>query len=256
MRMNYTRELELALSLARRAGDIQKTARLARGDIERKADASPVTAIDRRCEDLIRDGLLSVFKDDGFLGEESGTQNSASGRQWIVDPLDGTRPFIRGIPTYASLIALEEAGEPVVGVMHLPMLNETYWAARGGGAFLNGTPLHVSSIRDLAHAMGSSLGHIEKRGESMGARVLELMGALDYAYGFMDSYSYGCIAAGRLDLCVNLLDKPWDCAAGACIVTEAGGVYSDIHGHRTVHGGSIVLTNGHLHEAVLARLAG
>ncbi len=252
--MNYTKELELARTAAREAGAIQLAARISADLVERKPDRSPVTAIDRQCEELIRTKLLAAFPGDGFLGEESGSSDGESGRCWIVDPLDGTRPFLRGIPTYASLVALEEDGEPVVGVIHLPALEETYWAAKGGGAFCNDAPIKVSSTASLADATGCALGYIEKRGEPISERLLDLMTCWDYVYGFMDNYSYGAIAAGRLDLCVNLLDKPWDCAAAACLVTEAGGTYSDIDGHRTVHNGSIVLSNGRLHDDILIAL--
>jgi histidinol phosphatase-like enzyme (inositol monophosphatase family) len=248
-------ECEVALAAARQAGAVQLAARLTDGSIERKADRSPVTAIDKQCEALIRDALQTAFPDDGFLGEESGAITGKGKRRWIVDPLDGTRPFIRGIPTYSCLIALEEDGAPVVGVIHLPALGESYWAAKGAGAFRNGSPIRVSSIRDPAEATGSAFGYVQRRGEPIAGTLLELAATWDYAYGFMDNYTYGAIAAGKIDLCVNLLDRAWDCAAAACLVSEAGGAYSDIHGNRTVHNGSIVLTNGWLHDATLAALA-
>lgn len=254
--MNTTRELELAKRLARESGDVQLAARLANHEIMRKADRSPVTAIDKQCEALIRAPLHDAFPRDGFLGEESGYEKGTSGRCWIVDPLDGTRPFIRGIPTYSSLIALEEDGVPVVGVIHLPALKETYWAAKGTGAFCNDAPLHVSETARLADVTGSALGYVQTRGTAVSERLLDLMAEWDYVYGFMDNYSYGAVAAGKLDLCVNLLDQPWDCAAAACIVSEAGGAYSDLAGQKTVHSGSVVLSNGRLHEAALAALNG
>ncbi len=252
--MNYAAELKVAIELAQQAGEIQLAAQQGTLDIERKADDSPVTAVDRACEDLILKGLRDAFPGDGFLGEETGTHDGTSGRTWIVDPLDGTRPFIRGIPTYACLIALEVEGEPVVGVMHFPGLGETYGASRGGGAFLNDQPIHVSDTRQLDRAMGSGLGQVERKDEPIGKQLLVAMSEWNYAYGFMDNYSYGCVAAGRIDLCVNLLDKAWDCAAAACIVVEAGGTYSDIEGNRTVHNGSIILSNGFLHDVILERM--
>lgn len=250
--MHYSRELEVAQAVAREAGVVQLSAQLSVDSIERKADHSPVTTVDKQCEALIREKLWASFPGDGFLGEESGASDGAGERRWIVDPLDGTRPFIRGIPTYACLIALEEDGEPVVGVIHLPALGETYWAARGAGAFCNGRPIKVSSIRRMAEATACALGYVQRRGEPIAERLLDLMTRWDYNYGFMDNYSYGAIAAGKLDLCVNLLDQPWDCAAAACLVTEAGGTFSDINGNRTVHSGSIVLSNGWLHDEALA----
>lgn len=252
--MDYEAELKVALALARRAGDIQLAGQEAPLGVERKSDDSPVTMVDRACEDLILNGLSDAFPDDGFLGEETGAKEGTSGRTWMVDPLDGTRPFIHGIPTYACLIALEAEGEPVVGVMHLPALKETYYASSGGGAFLNAEPIRVSQTRDLNSVMGSALGQVERQDTPIGKELLVAMSEWDYAYGFMDAYTYACIACGRVDLCVNLLDKPWDCAAAACIVSEAGGTYSDIEGNRSVHNGSFILSNGHLHNAILARL--
>lgn len=252
--MHYTKELEVALALARQAGDIQLAGQQEALNIERKTDDSPVTHVDRACENLILEGVSQAFPEDGFLGEETGAHNGKSGRTWIVDPLDGTRPFIRGIPTYACLIALEAGDDIVVGVMHLPALKETYAASLGGGAFLNDQPIRVSDTRTLNLAMASALGEIERQDEPIGRDLLTAMQEWDYVYGFMDAYSYGCVAAGRLDLCVNLLDRPWDCAPAACIVTEAGGTYSDIDGNRSIHNGSMIVSNGHLHEAILARL--
>ena len=122
-------------------------------------------------------------------------------------------------------------------------------------AFLNGRPIRVSATTELKQATGTALGFIERQGTKDGKGLLSFLPEWDYAYGFMDAYSYGCIARGSLDLSVNLLDKPWDCTAAACIVREAGGRYSDINGLETVHSGNIVLSNGILHDKILARLA-
>jgi myo-inositol-1(or 4)-monophosphatase len=252
--MDYSKELSVALELARRAGEIQLAGQTVKLDVERKPDDSPVTGVDRACEEVILSGLSAAFPDDAFLGEETGEQSGTSGRTWIVDPLDGTRPFIRSIPTYSCLISLEAEDEQAVGVIHLPALKETYRACLGGGAFLNDQPIRVSDTRELNHAMGSALGQVERKDEPVGKELLAAMSEWDCAYGFMDNYSYGCVAAGRIDLCVNLLDQPYDCAAAACIVSEAGGTYTDIEGNRTVHNGSIILSNGHLHDAILSRL--
>jgi histidinol phosphatase-like enzyme (inositol monophosphatase family) len=253
--MPYTSELAIALKAAKEAGAVQRAYEKKPFGIELKADLSPVTEVDRACETLIRRGLLSEFPGDGFYGEESPRLPGKSGRQWIVDPLDGTRPFLRGIPTYSVLVALEEAGDPVVGVIHLPAMDLTCWASRGGGAFLNGTRLRVSKVSSPGAALGTALGFVEKADRPAGKRLLALMRSWDYAYGFMDAYSYVCVASGRLDIAVNLLDKPWDCASAACIVREAGGAFSDIKGRPTVHGGSIILSNGLLHKSAVRRFS-
>lgn len=251
--MLFEAELEAAKRLARAAGVVQ-LARHGIGEVDLKADNSPVTKVDRQCEELIRGELEAEFPDDGFLGEESGEAAGRSGRTWIVDPLDGTRPYIRGIVTYAALIALEDAAGMVLGVIHLPALDLTCWATRGGGAFCNGQPAQVSSTRSVADSIGSGLGFIQRFDEPEGGRLFELLRRAGYSYGFMDAYSYVCVATGRLDFCVNLLDSPWDCAAAAAIISEAGGRWSDVAGVESVHRGSFVASNGVLHRTVLDAL--
>ena len=251
----YTPELGRAIELAKEAGKLQLSGRNTPLSFEQKEDASPVTAVDKACEELIRRSLRLSFPDDSFLGEENGLSNGTSGRCWIVDPIDGTRPFIRGIPTYSTLIALETDGKPVVGVIHLPELAITCWAAAGEGAYLNGRRIRVSETDSLDKSMGSALGFVEHGNTTLRGKLLDFMRRWDYAYGFMDAYSYVCLASGKLDCCINLLDKPWDCAAAACIATEAGGVFSDIHGTASVHNGTFVLSNGILHDEIIHHFA-
>jgi histidinol-phosphatase len=219
--------------------------------IEVKSDRSPVTEVDRGCESLIHTMVSSEFPEDGFYGEESGATEGSGGRRWIVDPLDGTRPYLRGIPTFSVLIALEEDAEPVVGVIHLPALGITCWAAKGAGAFLNGKAIHVSRVKTLAASMGSVLGLIEKAHTREGRKLLALMRAWDYSYGFMDAYSYVCVACGKLDIAISLIDKPWDRASAACIVREAGGMFSDLRGNPTFYEKSFILSNGLVHGAAV-----
>jgi histidinol phosphatase-like enzyme (inositol monophosphatase family) len=246
-----TKELNIAIKAALEAGKIQLEGCGAALDVEIKGDNSPVTQFDKRCEEKIREIILSEFPDDGFLGEESGESGPPGGRRWIVDPIDGTRPFIRGIPTHSALIALEVAGEPAIGVINVPAMGVVCHASKGGGAFLNDKKIRVSSVKKLSNAMGCGLGMIQRAGKPEGRCLDKYLQSLDYAYGFMDAYTYVLIACGKLDACVNLLDKPWDCAAAACIVTEAGGRFSAVNGEKTIHGGSFVLTNGILHDEVL-----
>jgi histidinol phosphatase-like enzyme (inositol monophosphatase family) len=247
----YEQELLAARKACHAAGGIQLAYRHKIKNIEIKADRSPVTLVDRSCEQVLIDILNSRFPDDGFLGEELGEQKGRSGRRWIIDPLDGTRPYIKDIPTYSVLLALEDAGEPVVGIIYLPELSITCWAHKDGGAFCNEKPVRVSAAPTLKAAYGSGLGFLDRFESAEGRALIRCMRSWDYAYGFMDAFSYVCVARGGLDLCVNLLDKPWDCAAAACIVTEAGGRYSDIRGNRSIHNGSFVATNGRLHDETL-----
>ncbi len=255
MQTPFTRELTLAQSLAKKAGELQLSRRRSFGAVGRKNDLSPVTAVDTECERIIRTGLLEAFPADGFLGEESGRREGTSGRVWIVDPVDGTRPYVRDIPTFSVLIALEDADGPALGIIYLPAQQQMCYAQRNKGAWLNQARISVSGVQRLSSAMGSGLGHLQKAATPEGAALFELMKSWDYAYGFMDAYSYVLAASGKLDICVNLLDKPWDCAAAACIISEAGGRYSDIDGVQSIHNGSIILTNGLLHDQALAFFA-
>jgi histidinol phosphatase-like enzyme (inositol monophosphatase family) len=248
----FSTELSTALKAADTASAIQLSGRKKMLEIERKHDRSPVTQIDKQCEEQIRDIILKEFPQDGFLGEESGAHNNGSSRRWIVDPLDGTRPFIRGIPTFSTLISLEQDGVPVVGVIRLAAMDITCWATLNGGAYKNNDAIHVSASSQLSDVTGSALGFVEESHTANGHNLLSLMKTWDYNYGFMDAYSYVCVAEGVLDCTVNLLDKAWDCAAAACIVTEAGGSFCDIHGKRSVHEGTIVLSNGLLEKQILS----
>jgi histidinol-phosphatase len=249
--MKYQQELETALYAAKLAGEIQMEYKKKLLDIKIKGDNSPVTQVDALCEKTIRDTIEKKFPHDGFMGEETGENKGQSGRIWIVDPLDGTRPYIKGIPTHSVLIALLDGENMTVGCMNLPAMGEIYYASKGSGAFMNGSAIHVSQTSSKNDIFGSGFGHVEKAGSSDSEMLLKVMNSWNYSYGFMDAYTYGCIASGRIDASVNLLDRPWDCAAAVCIVEEAGGRFSDISGSHTVFSGSCVLSNGLVHDAVL-----
>ncbi len=249
--MPFSKELNCATDAALKAGIIQREKQSRVVNIGYKADSSPVTEVDKQCEELIRDILFSSFPDDGFIGEETGNVSGKSGRTWIVDPLDGTIPYIRGIPTYSILIALEYNETIVAGVAHFPALEETYRASKGYGAFCNNRRIYVSSTENISSAIGSSLGLIDSAETSEGKKLLSFIQQWYYHYGFMDAYSYICVASGKLDLCINLSDKPWDRAAAACVVTEAGGKYSDIKGNKTIKNSSFILSNGVLQSQII-----
>lgn len=245
------KELENAVKLARAAGELQLARLAGLKRISIKADRSPVSEVDEACEKILREGLESAFPEDGFMGEETGEREGHSGRTWIVDPIDGTRPYLHGIPTFSVLVSLEDRGDPIVGVILLPAMNELYAATRGGGAFRNGQPIRVSETRELGDAMGTQFGYFHQPDTREGLAIKALGARADYLYGFMDAWSYGALAAGHLDFSVNLLDKPWDCSAAACIIREAGGRFSDLSGRETTRSGNMVFSNGHLHDAVL-----
>ncbi len=248
-------ELEAAIGAAEAAGRLQRARFRHRERIELKADDTPVTAVDRDSETLIHEALLRALPKADFLGEESASTEEAAapttGTRWIVDPLDGTKKFVRGLPFFGPCIALERAGELVLGVMHLPILRETVWAEQGGGAFLNGRPIHVSeqSRLDRAYVAYSSESEFFRRGWA--APLERLIRESYHNPGFLDLYSYVCLAAGRVDAVVNIGEAPWDIAAARIIVEEAGGRLTDFTGASTVYGGTTLATNGELHRELL-----
>jgi histidinol phosphatase-like enzyme (inositol monophosphatase family) len=248
-------ELEAAIEAARRAGRLQMDRFRRHQAVETKADDTPVTETDRECEALIRAHLVGGFPGYGFLGEESEEVHGEGEAGWIVDPLDGTKKYVRGLPFFGPSIALERDGELQLGVLYLPALGELLWAERGGGAFLNGTPIRVSETVDLARAyvVGGEAIEFFRRGWG---GVIEAVAIQSYHDpGFLDLYTYASVACGRIDGVVMVGESAWDIAAASVIVEEAGGQLTDFRGVRTVHSGTSVTSNGRLHEQLLALVA-
>jgi histidinol-phosphatase len=250
--------LEAMIEAARAAGEV--ALRYYRGsfDVSLKADRTPVTQADREAERLIVERLGRLFPDCGFLGEEFG-DSGARDRRFIIDPIDGTKNFVRGIPVWATLLALEEDGEVTAGVVHNPALGEMFWAGRGGGAFRNGERVSVSGIARLAeaHLLHSSLRPLRAAG--YWERFARLVDATDRQRGFGDYMGYTLVAEGKAEVYAEIYAepdglKPWDLAPCKILVEEAGGVFTDLAGRPTIYTGSALATNGHLHEAVLALL--
>ncbi len=254
MNKTYKQELLAVLAIAKKVGHFQLERQNTLGKINLKEDRSPFTEIDVTSENMIKTDLLDLFPEDGFLGEETGTVESTNGRRWIVDPLDGTRPYIHKIPTFSTLIALEENGEIVVGVCALHGLHETYWATKGGGAFCNGSPIHVSTTATVKDSMGTQLGLVEAAETATAKKLYKSMQCWEYSYGFMDAYSYMCVAAGKLDICVSLIDSAWDRGPAAIIVAEAGGKATNLAGITSIYDAHYIVTNGAVHDELLAQL--
>lgn len=227
--------------------------------VELKPDRTPVTDADRAVELALREIVHAERPEDGVLGEEFGTEDRGS-RQWILDPIDGTANFLRGVPNWSTLIALAVEGVPAVGVVSAPAFGLRAWARRGGGAWLSergGEPrrLAVSRVAELADASLSfqSIAQWEDAGRLQ--QLLELRRAVwrDRAYG--DMWSYILLAQGALDVVAEFDVKPYDLAALVPLVEEAGGRFSSAEGAPGPWGGSSLASNGLLHDAVLARLA-
>jgi histidinol-phosphatase len=250
-----TDDLALALRLAD-AADALTLARFRALDlaVTQKPDLTPVSDADLAVEDAVRTLLARHRPDDAVLGEEHGTTGSGP-RQWVLDPLDGTKSFVRGVPVWATLIALRVDGVTEVGVVSAPALGRRWWASRGGGAFANGEPIRVSAVADIADASlsYSSLSGWEEQGRLEG--LLQLSRDCWRTRGLGDFWSHVLVAEGAVDASFEPEVSLWDTAPLQVIVEEAGGRFSDLSGQARPDGGSIVCSNGLLHEHVLARLS-
>ena len=259
MPTDYTDDLRLAHVLADDADSLTQ-ARFRALDLHvmSKPDLTPVTDADQAVEEAIRRTLARVRSRDAVLGEESGATGHSQ-RRWIIDPIDGTKNFVRGVPVWATLIALEVDGEVVVGVVSAPQLQRRWWASTGHGAWtgrslLKATQCHVSDVRRLEDASlsYSSLGGWEDRGRLDDFLSLARRCWRTRAYG--DFWSYMLVAEGAVDLAAEPELELYDMAALDVIVREAGGQFTSLSGTGGPWGGNAVASNGHLHEAALAFL--
>jgi len=259
-------DLSLALSIAADA-DLVSAPRFRATNllIESKPDRTPVTDADRAVERLIRERIGAARPGDGILGEEFGIEGDPEGRgrQWIVDPIDGTANFLRGVPVWATLIALAIDGVPAVGVVSAPALGLRWWAGRGLGAWVDRTdgphgdaprPMRVSGVAAISDAYFSHgairLWEDLGRGEQLAAITREVW--RDHGYG--DFWQHMLVAEGLIDAAAEFDVQPYDVAAIAAIVEEAGGRFSDADGTPGPWGGSALSTNGLLHDVFLDRL--
>jgi histidinol-phosphatase len=253
-------DLALALSLADDADRITLGRFLAEDlAIETKPDLTPVTEADRAVEQAVRDGLAQARGGDAVLGEEYGVSEGRAGeRRWIIDPIDATKNYVRGIPVWATLLALEEAGEVAVGVVSAPAMGRRWWAARGHGAFVSdgldggARRMRVSSVRELADAQLCFPGLDDWDDAGGIGALIELAGRCWRSRGFGDFWSYMLVAEGAADVTCEPIVALWDVAAPQVIVEEAGGRFTDRRGIRTADGGDAIASNGPLHDAVLA----
>ena len=250
-------DLALALELADLADAITLPAYVSRGfTVRLKDDRSEVTEADRGTEHALRARLTEARADHAVLGEEEGLIGAADARcRWIIDPIDGTSNFVKGLPIWATLIALERDGQLVVGVASAPALGRRWWAVRGGGAHVNGETIGVSAVAALsdAHIAYSDIGSFAKHG--LADELVVLTGQAWRARGIGDFWMHMLVAEGAFDAAVEPIVSLWDLAAVQIIVEEAGGVFTNLRGEAKPDGGSAISSNGHLHGVMLDAFA-
>lgn len=246
-------ELTFAVDVAREAGAATRRWFGARDlDVEHKRDGSPVTEADREAEALMRRRIEARFPDDAIIGEEFDDRAGTSGRTWVLDPIDGTKSFTHGVPLFATLLALIDQDGPAIGVIDLPALGDTVWAGRGLGCRHNG---ETATVAPCVSVDGSWLMTSGLRVWRAGA-IDRLIDAGVHLRTWADAYGYFLVATGQVDAMVDPVANLWDLAAPAVIVTEAGGVFTDLSGQVRADGGSGLATAGGIHAELLTLLDG
>jgi histidinol-phosphatase len=253
--MNHSPELQAALDAASQAATIARSLYQGNLEVRLKADKSPVTEADLRCEAAIRDILDSRFPSYGFFGEETLSRGLDAENLWLVDPIDGTKAFVREYPMFSTQIALMRRGEIVLGVSSAPVYGELAYAERGCGAFLNGKPMAVSDITALESA-ALSAGNLKSLASgSRWSRYGALVARVNRIRGYGDFLHYHLLGSGKIDVVIETDVNILDIAACVAIISEAGGHFSELGGAPiTLQSKTVLATNGHLHAAVLAAL--
>lgn len=243
--------LEFALDAVWQAGRLTLRYYQTGVGVERKNDNSPVTEADKQAEQLLRGLIHKYYPDHGIVGEEFGREESKNGLYWTVDPIDGTKSFICGVPFYSNLLALvDENGRSVVGVVNFPALGDTMYAAQGSGAYWNGRRAHVSSESRLENAVlltSDLLGYGDGQG-----RFDKLINSTFIQRTWGDAYGYMLVATGRAEIMIDPRMWLWDCGPLQVILEEAGGTFTDWNGTPTIHAIRTVATNKALYDTVLS----
>jgi histidinol phosphatase-like enzyme (inositol monophosphatase family) len=247
--------LDAAAEVARLAGDTALRYFRAAVPVETKGDGTPVTVADRSAELIAREWLRTRFPNDGILGEELGEERPGSRRQWVLDPIDGTKTFVRGVPLWGTMVALHEGDRILVGAVYCPAVSELVVAAPDEGCWWNGTRCAVSNVGDLAAATilttDERFAGFPERGSLW--RDLEMRVAMSRTWG--DCYGYLLVATGRAELMTDPVLSPWDAAALLPIITEAGGTFTDWNGHVTAfEKAGVIATNAALGDEIRSHL--
>jgi len=254
--MKHSAELQAALDAAAQAASIARSLYRHNIEVRIKADKSPVTEADLRCETAIREIIEARFPSHGFYGEETGSHDLDAESLWLVDPIDGTKAFVREYPMFSTQIALMRNGELLLGVSSAPVYGELSFAERGQGAYLNGKPIGVSQVATIEAAAVSS-GNLKSlaAGESW-ARYGALVARVNRIRGYGDFLHYHLLAAGKIDAVIETDVNILDIAACAAIVAAAGGRFTQLNGAPiTLNSTSVLASNGHMHAPLLAALS-
>ncbi|MEZ4517597.1 MAG: histidinol-phosphatase [Chloroflexota bacterium] len=243
--------LDFALDAAWQAGQLTLAHFQTGITAERKADNSPVTLADRQAEQKLRELITIRWPDHGIIGEEFGQDHSSNRYTWILDPIDGTKSFVSGVPLYSVLVALVDNEEPVLGVIHFPGLKETIYARRGGGCYWNGRKVQVSTVSTLSDAvlLASDMDTFAKYGRQAPWQQLIDRTYIQRTWG--DAYGYALVATGRAEIMLDPAMSLWDCGPLQVIMEEAGGTFTNWDGEPTIYGGNAIATNGLLHQQVM-----
>ncbi|MGY5880593.1 MAG: inositol monophosphatase family protein [Candidatus Thorarchaeota archaeon] len=247
---NIESYLSFAIDAAIGAGKVTLEYFLKDIEVDRKEDTTPVTIADKNAEEYIRSRIEEKFPEHAILGEESGERTSDSSYRWVIDPIDGTQSFIRGVPLYTVLLALEYNRVPVIGVIHSPPLQETVSAATGVGAFYNGTPCQVSCTETLGESwvQVTDYADLDRHRPDFAKKLLKESFSCR-TWG--DAYGYLLVATGRVDVMIDPIMSYWDIAPLKPIITESGGVFTDLDGNDNPTGVSSIACNSALHKEIM-----
>lgn len=235
--MAFEQELEIARGLAVESAKLALRYQKGITAVE-KADHSPVTRADKECEQLIAGKLKEAFPDDGLLGEEGAAAASANGRKWIIDPIDGTRDYLRGNPLWGPMIALEVNGEVTVGVVHFAGYGGSYWAVRGEGAYHNGERVHVSGKTSAAESVlcMNQLNKLDR--ERYWNRLVPWINGFWAMRGLGGTPDAMMVASGQAEVWIEPKASPWDFAVPKLVIEEAGGIFRNLEGGSSIYAGS------------------
>jgi len=250
-RVGGRRALDHLVDVILSAGEEALRIQTAGLDVEIKDDESPVTQADRLVEELIGAHVRKVWPEAAFLGEETGSSDGDAMR-FIVDPIDGTRAFMRGLDTWSVLVGIEWEKEPVVGIAFMPAAGDLFVGVVGGGAYVNGRPCRLSTVDALDRSLVGHGGLEQFTAAGLGGLLPAMAKATFTQRGLADFANYAALLRGQMDAVVDPGVKPYDIAPAAVLVREAGGRLTDLKGERTIYGGAALASNGKLHDALMA----